>query len=702
MAMLNFKYGLHKNLPAYDSSKLGTIFVTSDEHAMYVDLPDGRIRVSQIVTCTLAEWQALTPPYSTEAFYYIIDKNALLKYNGEAPDAGYSAGWVQINSTKAITDELKALEDRVKAIEDIGIASKLTSINGEISGLKSKDTTHEAAISALQTAASGLETKISGLGTAIGYAGYYALTDTLPTTGIDNNTIAVHGAAVKIFKANAEGGGAWEDYNDIVYQIEHLRSELARVEGTVASNATLTALQNKVKELEDWKATANTAITETLPADIAAALKAGTDAQGTADEAKGIAEAARDAIANTETGLAAAHTKIAGVKQTAENALAIAQAAVTDDELADAIKDFATKAEAQGYAKAVQGDTTATVKDVKDAIDNGETGLAAAHTKIAGVKQTAESALAEAQKKTTMAEVEAKDYATKAQAENYAKAVQGETSATVKSLEDRLDDESTGLAALANSIAGVKQTAEDAVTQGELTEAIKDFATDSELATAKNAILGEAGYTGTVKGAYEAAAAAKSIADGAASTANGNSASIVSLGNELDAEVLARQNAIAALEERIEADMQTADAMVFIDVVSSASGLPTTGVQNGWTYKANAEFDLVKGEVTTHVHIGDLLIASNAEGEDADLTWKHIPSGYVADYNPELSIANKGDNIVSVSLTSGVNKDDENSANDGDLGSFNLKAASDSAVTVKVEGTAVQIGMEWASFDPAN
>ena len=39
MSMLNFKYGLHGSLPEYSSATQGTIFVTADEQAMYIDLP---------------------------------------------------------------------------------------------------------------------------------------------------------------------------------------------------------------------------------------------------------------------------------------------------------------------------------------------------------------------------------------------------------------------------------------------------------------------------------------------------------------------------------------------------------------------------------------------------------------------------------------------------------------------------------------
>jgi hypothetical protein len=139
MAMLNFKYGLHKNLPAFKSGEnIGTIYVTTDEKAMYVDLDGGRIRLSQIITCTYAEWNALKPPYSTEAFYYIVDKNALLKYNeADEDDDGFSTGWVQINSTAALQDALDKLTVRVSKAE------------GDISSLGSTVGNHTTQINTL-------------------------------------------------------------------------------------------------------------------------------------------------------------------------------------------------------------------------------------------------------------------------------------------------------------------------------------------------------------------------------------------------------------------------------------------------------------------------------------------------------------------------------------------------------------------------
>jgi hypothetical protein len=90
MAMLNFRHGLHSKLIEKDVNgqlvvpvSNGTIYVTTDEKAMYVDLNDSRIRLGQIVTLEdVSAWQAMQPPYSEEAFYYIAKENALIKYTG--------------------------------------------------------------------------------------------------------------------------------------------------------------------------------------------------------------------------------------------------------------------------------------------------------------------------------------------------------------------------------------------------------------------------------------------------------------------------------------------------------------------------------------------------------------------------------------------------------------------------------------------
>ena len=115
------------------------------------------------------------------------------------------------------------------------------------------------------------------------------------------------------------------------------------------------------------------------------------------------------------------------------------------------------------------------------------------------------------------------------------------------------------------------------------------------------------------------------------------------------------------------------------------------------------------------VHIGDLLIASGTEvdrvevdidgetvtldGVITNIEWQHVPSGYVADYNHVMDVT-VVDNTAEIKLTSGVNKDDDNAANDGDLGRIVIAADSSSSLTItKNESGNVTIGMVWGSFE---
>ena len=85
-----FKKGELKNLPSTKSA--GTIYVTTDERAMYVDVNDStRIRLGDFREyATWAEIQALDKTnLSTTALYYAAQENVLCKYTGSA--------WTQIN-----------------------------------------------------------------------------------------------------------------------------------------------------------------------------------------------------------------------------------------------------------------------------------------------------------------------------------------------------------------------------------------------------------------------------------------------------------------------------------------------------------------------------------------------------------------------------------------------------------------------------
>lgn len=107
MATIAFKKGLLANLPA--SYTEGTFYVTTDEHALYLDV-DGstRVRIGDFQEFeTLEALQKNTNP-STTAMYYVKDLNVLAKWNGTSyvqinPDTG--ATEVEVTgSGNAVTD----------------------------------------------------------------------------------------------------------------------------------------------------------------------------------------------------------------------------------------------------------------------------------------------------------------------------------------------------------------------------------------------------------------------------------------------------------------------------------------------------------------------------------------------------------------------------------------------------------------------
>ena len=108
MAMLNFKHGLYANLFKKDGQgqlevpiSNGTIYVTTDERSMYVDLKGNRIRIqgSVLYYDSVESFTAsTTPPYNTDTLYFFRKiggevVNAIMAYDG--------SNWVQINVSDA-------------------------------------------------------------------------------------------------------------------------------------------------------------------------------------------------------------------------------------------------------------------------------------------------------------------------------------------------------------------------------------------------------------------------------------------------------------------------------------------------------------------------------------------------------------------------------------------------------------------------
>ena len=84
--MLQFKMGEWTEGFDNITKSPGTVYITTNEKAMYVDVDnDTRIRIGDIIQ--IDSVKQAKPPFSTEALYYFVKENALLKWGEFGVDA---------------------------------------------------------------------------------------------------------------------------------------------------------------------------------------------------------------------------------------------------------------------------------------------------------------------------------------------------------------------------------------------------------------------------------------------------------------------------------------------------------------------------------------------------------------------------------------------------------------------------------------
>lgn len=206
--LLNFKFGKYTNLPATRTA--GTVYVTTDNHAMYIDLPESheenatvsRLRIGDINVYQSSSDVNFKPPYQ-EGFYYFIGDNALMRYDGTA--------WTQINTTADIEGELDAIEARVDSLEE--------DLAAEIKRSTEKDAEHSKDISDLKVAVSE------------------RVTTTEFNTFKQSNTEAINGAKSLAQEAQGAAGAAQSTADDALerandaYGLAETKTTLDEVKG---------------------------------------------------------------------------------------------------------------------------------------------------------------------------------------------------------------------------------------------------------------------------------------------------------------------------------------------------------------------------------------------------------------------------------------------------------------------------------------
>ena len=82
MALLNFNYGLVKDLPSDIIN--GNLYITTDTQGLYVDLDNVRTHISDFIQVNSVEDLEALGTYYPQVFYYVVNSNALMKYTGDA------------------------------------------------------------------------------------------------------------------------------------------------------------------------------------------------------------------------------------------------------------------------------------------------------------------------------------------------------------------------------------------------------------------------------------------------------------------------------------------------------------------------------------------------------------------------------------------------------------------------------------------
>ena len=391
--MLQFKMG--EWTESFDSMKKspGTVYVTTNEKAMYVDVDDNtRIRIGDIIQVESA--RVAKPPFSTDALYYFIEENALLKWGEFGVDAdgnpNGTMAWKQLNSVSDITTNLNNLTQRVSNAE-----GKITTLENTLGANDVAGSTAFGRIKELEGKVTAAEGEIDALQTLTGNQG----------TAIENLQKAV-------------GDGA-----------EGLASKVTKLEGRMdTAEGGITAINGKIGTVESGKTVVGliSEAIETAAGDATSkANKALEDAQAYADQAE--LDAISSAKTYTDTEIGKVNGTITGVNNKIGTAADTADKDTVYGAIAAAKAHAETKANDAKDAAIAAAATDATTK-ANDALDDAkeyaDDEIAKVNATIGAVEsgKTVVEMIADAKTATADALEDAKEYADQAEADAIAAA----------------------------------------------------------------------------------------------------------------------------------------------------------------------------------------------------------------------------------------------------------------------------------------
>lgn len=654
MANLNFRYGLYQNL---DNAQFnaGTIYVTTDEKALYVDLPNGtskdtdRIRIGQtIVYDSAADFVAVSehPEFSPEGFYYVEEANMLLRWKGGNKTVTKDdnnnivlpkdTGWIQINSVSDVQADLEKLTTTVDTL-NTNFENLKTAVGTDTDGSDADTVFGKIAALVEAIGDSDDEWPKEGEGTLWAALNKEIARATAKENAIENkadkNATDIAGLADLI-------GEKPEGVDDSLW--EALVAEIDRA--TKAEKA----IDDKVGKAGD-AAKADGSLYARLAAEIARATEAegviatAVETEKTAREnaVKAEAELARSEEARIEGLITKLSNKVAEDIDKAETGLKAVVAGHTSS-----INTLSTElSELQG----VVGDSSkGLVKDVAEqgsAIDaleeivNGKEGtedgglvgdVADLKEAVAGITDGKDGYLVKINKN-------AADIADLKQADI-------DLDKRIDALEATVDHSTEGVKAnyaaigeLKNAINGTDglaaKVAENTTNIGTNATAIETNKgnigkIDGRLKTIENAV------NDTTSGLAPTYAIAKANQDKIGSgDLYGEQTTLVGAVKDLNTRVNTNATQLAGIngsvKDYVDSQMAAADAMEFKGSITALSGLPTTGVEKGWTYVVGEDIHDAGGALVYRA--GDMLVAN--EDQAADVAsypadgWTHVKTG---------------------------------------------------------------------------
>ena len=362
MADLLLKKGLYNEFKTkvLDSVNAieGALYFTEDEGGLYLGRSDKTVVRIQ---GTVHQYETLTdfttnnrPPFSTDIVYFIADRDALIRWNGQA--------WVQLNTPAAASAQMSSdiaqnKEDIRNLISNLStlsttVADNKTAIEGTVSGIDTRLKTAEGEIDILQEQiATKVEQSVfntlSGTVKELGDA----VTD-IENNYVENNTF---NTTIESINANIEeindalGLGNGTVDNTIASRVAALESDNSTNKTNISNN------QQQIQELSENLGTTNTNIT-----DLDERL---TTAEG---NITGLDERLTTAEGNI-TGLDGRLTTAEGQISTLLGDLSEAEEAI--NELSDKVGTLETNSATKGELEQLNTDLTEEINDLKTKTD---------------------------------------------------------------------------------------------------------------------------------------------------------------------------------------------------------------------------------------------------------------------------------------------------------------------------------------------